>query len=252
MDYRLTDAISDPPGQTERWHSEELIRLPATFSCYAAPAESPAVGPLPALANGQVTFGSFNNFRKLSEPAIALWARVLREIPAARLLLKAPGLGNPKTAARLREQFLRAGAGPERIELHGAGLSKELHMGLYNRVDICLDPFPYNGTTTTSDALWMGVPVVTLAGRTHVARVGASLVTHLGFPEWAATTPEAYVAKCRELAGDLPRLAEIRLRLREQMRQSPLGDAPRFVTHLENTFRSLWRRWCDQHPAGSP
>jgi predicted O-linked N-acetylglucosamine transferase (SPINDLY family) len=250
MDYRLTDAISDSPGQTEPWHSEWLVRLPKTFSCYCAPAESPAVGPLPALANGYVTFGSFNNFRKLSRPTIELWARLLREIPSARLLIKSQGLGNPKTAARLREQFTRGGVDAARIEVRGAGLSKEQHMGLYNQVDLCLDPFPYNGTTTTCDALWMSVPVVTLAGKTHVARVGLSLVSHLGFPEWGVETPDAFVAKCRELAGDLPRLAELRLRLREQMRLSPLCDASQFIGHLESAYRNMWKWWCEQQQHG--
>jgi len=250
IEYRLTDAITDPPGQTDQWHSERLIRLPKTFSCYGAPAESPAVGPLPALANGYVTFGSFNNFRKVSQPTVELWARLLREMPAARLLMKSQGLNNPETADRLRQQFIRAGVGSERIELLGAGISKELHMGLYNRVDLALDPFPYNGTTTTCDALWMGVPVVTLAGKTHVARVGLSLVSHLGFPEWGVKTPDAYVAKCRELAGDLPALAAVRLRLREQMRQSPLCDAPQFIGNLETAFRDMWKRWCAQQAGG--
>jgi predicted O-linked N-acetylglucosamine transferase (SPINDLY family) len=250
IDYRLTDAISDPPGQTDQWHSERLIRLPQTFSCYGPPAESPAVGPLPALANGYVTFGSFNNFRKVSQPTMALWARLLNEMPAARLLMKSQGLNNPETADRLRQQFIRAGVGSERIELLGAGISKELHMGLYNRVDLALDPFPYNGTTTTCDALWMGVPVVTLAGRTHVARMGLSLVSHLGFPEWGVKTPDAYVAKCRELVGDLPALAAIRLRLREQMRQSPLCATQQFIGHLETAFRDMWKRWCGQQLGG--
>jgi predicted O-linked N-acetylglucosamine transferase (SPINDLY family) len=242
MDYRLTDAISDPPGQTERWHSEQLVRLPKSFSCYAAPAESPAVGPLPALANGYITFGCFNNFRKVSPATIAVWTRLLHEMPTARLLLKSQGLGNPQTAARLRDQF--AGISAERIELLGAGLPKELHMGLYNRVDLSLDPFPYNGTTTTCDSLWMGVPVVTLTGKTHVARVGLSLVSHAGFPDWAVKTADAYVAKCRELTGDLPNLARLRAGLREQMRLSPICDATQFIDHLEAAFREMWIRWC--------
>jgi len=246
MDYRLTDNLSDPPGQTDQWHSERLVRLPKNFSCYCAPAESPPVAPLPALANGHVTFGSFNNFRKLSEPTIQLWARLLREMPTARLLLKSQGLGNPKTAGRLRDQFVRAGVAAERIELHGAGLSKELHMGLYNRVDVGLDPFPYNGTTTTCDALWMGVPVVTLIGRSHVARVGLSLVTHLGFPEWAVETPDAYIAKCRQLTSDLPALQRLRFQLRKQMSESPLCDAPQFIGHLETAFGAMWQRWCER------
>ena len=125
-------------------------------------------------------------------------------------------------------------------------------MGLYNQVDVSLDPFPYNGTTTTCDSLWMGVPVVTLAGRSHVARVGVSLVTHLGFPEWAAANPDAYVAKCRELTSDLPRLARLRLGLREQMRQSPLCDAPQFIGHLETAFRDMWKRWCGKQLGAMP
>jgi predicted O-linked N-acetylglucosamine transferase (SPINDLY family) len=246
MDYRLTDAISDPPGQTERWHSETLARLPKTFSCYSAPVESPAVGPLPALKNGYVTFGSFNNFRKLSPPTIALWARLLQEMPTARLLLKSQGLRNATTANRLREQFVHAGVQAERIQLQVAGLTKEQHMGLYHQVDIALDPFPYNGTTTTCDALWMGVPVVTLAGRTHVARVGMSLVSHLGFPEWGVPTSDAYVAKCRELANNLPALANVRQQLREQMRHSPLCHTQQFIGQLETAFRDMWRHWCQQ------
>lgn len=244
MDYRITDAISDPPGQTEQWHSEKLVRLSKTFSCYCAPKESPAVGPLPALANGYVTFGCFNNFRKVSEPTIELWSRLLREMPTAKLLMKSQGLNNPKTVERLREQFVRAGVDAGRVELLGAGLSKEQHMGLYNRADIGLDPFPYNGTTTTCDALWMGVPVVTLAGRTHVARVGMSLVSHLGFPEWGAETSEAYVAKCQELAGDLTGLATVRAGLREKMRVSPLCDAVEFIGNLESAYRGMWEKWC--------
>lgn len=249
IDYRITDLLTDPPGATERWHSEELIRLPEAFSCYRAPAESPEVGPLPALANGHVTFGSFNNFRKLSEPTIRLWARLLQEVPGARLIIKSQGLGNAEVASRLRGQFVRAGAAAERIQIHAAGMSKQQHMGLYHQVDVCLDPFPYNGTTTTCDALWMGVPVVTLAGRSHVGRVGLSLVSHLGYPGWAVETPDAYVAKCRELTGDLPALAGLRRGLREQMRQSPLCDAPKFINHLEGTFRRLWQHWCAQSPA---
>ncbi|HTB82138.1 MAG TPA: tetratricopeptide repeat protein [Candidatus Sulfotelmatobacter sp.] len=249
MDYRLTEPLSDPPGQTERWHSEELIRLPETFSCYEAPPESPAMGPLPALKNGYVTFGSFNNFRKLSPPTIQLWARLLREMPTARLLLKSQGLGRPGVQQWLYEQFVRAGIPATRLDLRGAGLPKDQHMGLYNQVDVCLDPFPYNGTTTTCDALWMGVPVVTLIGRTHVARVGLSLVTNLGFPEWATNSENDYVTRCKELAGNLPELAAIRERLRQTMSQSPLCDAPRFIEHLESVYRKVWERRCRHQAA---
>ena len=241
MDYRLTEAVSDPPGQTERWHSEELIRLPGTFSCYGPPAESPPVGPLPALEAGHVTFGCFNNLAKLTPPAIELWSQILREVPGARLLLKSRGLADLETAAGVREEFGRRGIEPARLEFNGQELSVTNHLALYNRVDLALDTFPYNGTTTTCEALWMGVPVVTLAGATHVARVGASLLTHLSVEELIADSPVGYVARCVDLAGDLPRLAEIRAGLRERMRASPLCDAPGFTRGFEDALRGMWR-----------
>jgi protein O-GlcNAc transferase len=242
MDYRLTEAVSDPPGQTERWHSEELIRLPGPFSCYGPPPESPPVGPLPALAAGQVTFGCFNNLAKLTPPAIDLWAQILREISGARLLLKSRGLADLETAAGVRAEFARRGIEPGRLELNGQELSVARHLDLYNRVDLALDTFPYNGTTTTCEALWMGVPVITLAGATHVSRVGASLLTHLSAPDWIADSPAAYLARCRDLVGDLPRLAEIRTGLRERMRAGPLCDAGTFTRGFEAALRGLWRR----------
>jgi len=242
MDFRLTDAVSDPPGRTEQWHSEELIRLPGTFSCYGPPVESPAVAPLPALATGQVTFGCFNNLAKLTPPAIDLWAQILREVPGARLLLKSRGLSDLETAAGVREEFGRRGIESARLELNGQELSVAQHLALYNRVDLALDTFPYNCTTTTCEALWMGVPVITLAGATHVSRVGASLLTHLSAEELIADSPVGYVARCVDLAGDLPRLAEIRASLRERMRASPLCDARGFTRAFENALRRLWQR----------
>ena len=242
IDFRLTEAVSDPLGLTEAWHSEELVRLPGTFSCYAPPPESPPVNALPALAAGQVTFGCFNNLAKVTPPALALWARVLREVAGSRLFLKSPGLADLETVARLREEFALHGIPADRLEFSGAELSVAAHLSLYHRVDVALDTFPYNGTTTTCEALWMGVPVVTLAGATHVSRVGASLLTHLGAPEWIGDAPEAYVARCRGLAADLPRLAVLRSGLRERMRGSPLCDAAGFTRGLEDALRAIWRR----------
>jgi protein O-GlcNAc transferase len=242
MDYRLSEAVSDPPGQTERWHSEELIRLPGTFSCYGPPPESPPVEALPALAAGHVTFGCFNNLAKLTPPAIDLWAELLREVAGSRLLLKSRGLADVETAARLREEFASRGIEAARLELNGQELSVAHHLALYHRVDLALDTFPYNGTTTTCEALWMGVPVVTLAGATHVARVGASLLTHLGAADWIADSPAAYLRRCRELAGDLPGLAAIRAALRERMRASPLCDAATFTRGFEAALREMWQR----------
>jgi predicted O-linked N-acetylglucosamine transferase (SPINDLY family) len=194
---------------------------------------------LPALAAGFVTFGCFNHLAKVTPSVIKLWAEILRALPASRLLLKSMGLADLDTAARLRREFAALGIEAARLELNGTELSQANHLALYQRVDLALDPFPYNGTTTTCEALWMGVPVVTLAGRTHVSRVGASLLTHLGEPSWIATSPEQYVARCLELAADGPRLAAIRARLRGRMRAGPLCDAAGFTRGLEDAFRAM-------------
>jgi predicted O-linked N-acetylglucosamine transferase (SPINDLY family) len=239
IDFRLTDAISDPVGETDSFYAEKLIRLPTAFSIYQPDDDAPAVTPLPAAARGAITFGSFNNFAKMSPPVVALWARLLRALPDSRLILKSRGLADPEIAARIRADFASIGVAPARIELDGRELSVAEHLSLYREIDIALDPFPYNGTTTTCEALWMGVPVLTLAGRTHVSRVGASLLTHAGLTDWIATTPDDFVARAVAATHDLPRLAELRRTLREQLRASPACDAPRFTRHLEDAFASL-------------
>jgi predicted O-linked N-acetylglucosamine transferase (SPINDLY family) len=244
MDYRLTDAVSDPPGLTEPFHTEELARLPGNFLCYRPAPESPPVGPLPASVSGNVTFGCFNNLAKIHGGVIRLWARILREAKGARLVLASRGLADPATADRVRREFADLGVGPERIECDGGELPLVEHLRRYDRIDIALDAFPYNGTTTTCEALWMGVPVVTLAGRTHVSRVGASLLTHLGAPEWIAGDENAYSRICVNLASDLARLAGIRAGLRGRMSEGPLCDGPGFTTRFEAVLRELWVRRC--------
>ena len=236
IDYRLTDEICDPPGQTETWHSEKLVRLPSTFSCYQPDAAAPELNALPAVASGRITFGCFNNFAKITPEVIALWGQLIRQLPDAQLLLKSRGLEDPATAARIRAAFADAGVDGARLALNGKELSVHDHLQLYHGVDIGLDPFPYNGTTTTCEALWMGVPVITLAGNVHAARVGASLMSHVGLPDLIATTPDDYVAKAAALARDLPRLGTIRQTLRETMRRSPLCDAAKFTRELEAAY----------------
>jgi len=244
IDYRITDAVSDPVGQTEAWQSEQLIRLPETFSCYRPSPVAPDISELPALKNGYITFGSFNHFAKINPAVLDLWARLLVRLPSARVLLKARSLSDPETAAHVLKAFAGRGIGEGRITLRSDDLSVPAQLGLYHGVDIALDTFPYNGTTTTCEALWMGVPVVTLAGQTHVSRVSTSLLTHLGRPEWIAHSEDEYIEKCAGLAADLPRLAEMRARQREHMRLSPLCDAARFAAHLEEAYREMWRRRC--------
>jgi len=244
IDYRLTDAFCDPPGQTEAWHSEKLFRLPRAFSCYRPPEESPAVEPLPAPSAGKVTFACFNNFAKVSPETVRRWARILRETRGSVLLLKSRGLGDPATAMAVRAQFVRHGVPGDRIEFNGEELSVARHLGLYHRVDIALDTDPYNGTTTTCEALWMGVPVITLAGRTHASRVGASLLGHIGFAEGIAQTEDGYVSAACALASDLPRLASLRQELRERTRTSAVCDEAGFVRDLESGFRRMWLERC--------
>jgi len=239
IDYRITDAVSDPPGQTDAWHAEKLLRLPRNFSCYLPPPASPPVAPPPVLAAGTATFGCFNNFAKVTPAAIRLWARVLQAVPGSRLLLKSRGLADAGTIARIQGEFGLHGIAPDRIELNGSMLSVADHLQCYAGVDVALDTFPYNGATTTCEALWMGVPVVTLAGRTHVARVGASLLTHLGSPDWIAASPDDYLRIAAALAGDPNRLASLRAGLRERLRASPLCDAQRFTRDLEAALVTL-------------
>src|SRR6185369_4920000 len=180
LDFRITDRFADPPGATERFHSERLVRLPRSFSCYLPPSSAPPVAALPALAAGRVTFGSFNNLAKVAPEVISLWARVLLALPGSRLLMKCKPLADPEICARLRAGFEREGVAAERVELHPGNASAGDHLAQYHRVDIALDTFPYHGTTTSCEALWMGVPVVTLAGTRHASRTGVSILSNCG------------------------------------------------------------------------
>ncbi len=240
IDYRIVDPFTDPPGATERWHSEALIRLPESFLCYRPPVESPPVSELPAATKGRVTFGSFSNFAKIGEPCLAVWAEVLKRVAGSTLVIKSRGLGDSATAKRIRERFASLGVDGGRIVLDAELTSVADHLALYRMIDVALDPFPYNGTTTTCEALWMGVPVVTLAGVTHVARVGVSLLTNLGASDWIANSPDTYVETCAKMVSDLPALAAVRARLRERMSRSPICDAPRFMRHFEAALQQMW------------
>ncbi|MFQ5545679.1 MAG: FkbM family methyltransferase, partial [Acidiferrobacterales bacterium] len=246
MDYRLTDAWADPPGHMENSYTEELVRLPHGFLCYRPPQDSPEVAELPALSAGHITFASFNNASKVNANVIGLWSKILRALPDARLIMKARPLGDVGTRQRFEELFEQNGVSTGRVELLGWASSTAEHLELYNRVDIGLDPFPYNGTTTTCEALWMGVPVIVLAGTTHAARVGVSLLSSVGLPELIADTPEAYVALAISLAGDLDRLQQLRAELRAKVARSPVTDETRFTRALEGVYRNVWHGWCQR------
>jgi protein O-GlcNAc transferase len=245
IDYWLSDAYADPVGKTEDYYVEKVVRLSRGFNCYRPLPESPEVGPLPALRAGYITFGSFNNASKISGPVIACWAKILMGVPTARLLLKARALADEQTRDRLQQIFAAHGVMPERIDMIGRAASSAEHLALYNRVDIGLDTFPYNGHTTTCEALWMGVPVVTLAGQTHAGRVGVSLLTQAGLPKLLAESPEHYVARAIALATGLDQLQALRQGLRIQLQRSPLTDAAGFTRSLEAAYREMWIKYCE-------
>jgi predicted O-linked N-acetylglucosamine transferase (SPINDLY family) len=240
IDFQITDAVCDPPGLTECYHTEQLVRLPEIHWCYR-PSVSVQVNPLPAVSSGHVTFGTFNAVKKITAPAIAAWARILDRLPNSRLLVRAQV--SSESDRRLRDAFAANGVEPARVLLVGKR-SRPEYFRLYHEVDLSLDPFPYTGCNTTCDSLWMGVPVVTLAGRTAVARQGASPLAHLGLHDLIADTPAAYVESAVRLAEDVPRLLELRATLRERMTRSTLMSPERFTRQLEEAYRWMWRQWC--------
>jgi predicted O-linked N-acetylglucosamine transferase (SPINDLY family) len=244
IDYRISDAAADPPGLTEQFHSETLCRIPSPFICYRPPANSPPVAPLPFLENGHVTFGVFNHFSKITPNAVELWCRLLRSVPGSRLMLKAQGMEHETMRERAQEMFTRHGISRDRIDLVGKTPSIYSHLELFGRVDISLDTFPYNGTTTTCESLWMGVPVIAKEGDAHVSRVSVSLLGAIGLSGLVASSDEEYIALATFLAGDAKNLEILRNNLRDRMRASKLLDTAGFTRNLETAYREMWRGWC--------
>ncbi len=238
MDYRMVDDFTDPPG-SEKYATETLLRLPKSFLCYDALPDAPNIEPLPALSADKVTFGSFNNLAKLTPAVIAVWARLINHVENSHLFIKAKPLVDDVTKETYIELFEQAGLSRERLTLMGAIRETAGHLAAYHQVDIGLDTFPYHGTTTTCEALWMGVPVVTLAGNRHAARVGVSLLTHAGLPECIANSVEEYIDIAARLAGDINALAQLRLSLREKMKTSSLVDQPAFCSAFFNQLKKL-------------
>jgi predicted O-linked N-acetylglucosamine transferase (SPINDLY family) len=245
MDYRLTDALLDPPGTIDRDYTEQSIRLPHCYWCYQPPAAAPAVGELPATRNGFVTFGCLNRFDKVSRPALEVWIKILQALPGARLVIQSqPGRHVDALHAWLEPQ----GIARERVAVVRR-VSEAEYLARYGDLDLSLDPFPYNGHTCTLDALWMGVPVVTLAGSTAVGRGGVSILSNVGLPELIASTPEQYVQLAVALASDLERLAGLRAGLRKLMQSSVVLNGAGFTADVEAVFRRIWQAWCGR--AGS-
>ena len=243
MDWWLTDPLIHPDDTSERF-TERLLRVPQLV-LHEPPAESPAVGPLPAASSGFVTFGSCNNAAKLNDRVFALWARVLAAVPNARLLLKYVNwFANPSARERILGAFSRQGIAPERIVFDGERLPRARHLEILNRIDSARAPFPVNGCTTTVEALWMGVPGVTLAGERWLGRMGLSTLAAIGLGRLAAADEDRYVAIAEALAADCDALAILRAGLRRRVAASPLVDAESYARSVETAFRSAWREWC--------
>lgn len=244
VDYRLTDAMADPPGLTDHFYTERLVRLPRGFLCYQPPESAPAVGPLPSLATGVITFGSFNNLSKITAGTIELWSSILRAISGSRLILKNASFTDIPTQQPYFQEFEKHGIGRDRLDFRGLHWTLTDHQSVYNEIDIAFDSFPYNGATTTCESFWMGVPVITLAGKMHAGRVGVSILTQMELTDLIADSPDDYVRIAVELAKKPIRLSELRSSLRQRMVASPLCDAKTFTRAVEDAYRTMWRNWC--------
>lgn len=241
FDYYITDPICDPPGMTERLFCEKVWRLPRVFSCYLPPTEFPQVSPPPYKKNGFITFGSFNNLAKVSDTTIRLWSDILNRVPDARLFIKSASLGGDAARKRIIARFARNGIAEVRLVLKVHTPTPFEHLKLYAEIDIALDTYPYHGTTTTCEALWMGVPVVTLAGRSHVSRVGVSFLKNVGCGELVAETAGEFAVIAAILASDQKRLDGYRDALRGAMASSPLMDGAGVTRDVEEAYRSMFQ-----------
>jgi predicted O-linked N-acetylglucosamine transferase (SPINDLY family) len=250
MDYKIVDNYTDPEGMTEQFYTEKLLRMPESFLCYLPFQESPEIKPLPSLTKGSITFGSFNNFSKMSNETLDSWARLLNELSGSHLILKSQALTVKESRDRVIDIFKKENVSEDRIEFMSFVPSYQTHLDLYNRIDIALDTFPYNGTTTTCEALWMGVPVVTLAGNSHVSRVGVSLLSNAGIPELIAKDIDEYVSIASGLANDTERLIMLRHNLRQMISRSPLCNAKKFTNNLEHIYRTIWEDRCNMENTG--
>ena len=238
IDYRISDPYADPVGETERFYIESILRLPEVAWVYQPPASAPALNSLPAQSRRSFTFGCLNNPAKLSDACVETWARVLKAVPRSRIVLSA---GRSAESARLiSDRFTRHGVSPDRLEMIYRLPSSE-YFEAYQPIDLALDPFPFNGGVTTCDSLWMGVPVLTVAGRDYRSRQGVSLLTNIGLPEFVADTPEKMVELAAMWSDQREGLADLRGSLRELMQQSAVTDAARYVKNLEKACREAWQ-----------
>ena len=240
IDYRITDQYLDPPERGDGPYSERSVVLPDTFWCYDPLTSDPECGPLPASSSGTITFGCLNHFRKINDELLQLWATVLSAVNASRLLLLAP---EGQSQAHIRQLFERQGIDAKRIMFTQRRPRPE-YLRLYQQIDICLDSYPYGGHTTSMDAIWMGIPVISLVSPLLVGRASITIAKNLQLEEFVTYTPADYASTARNLATDLSRLRELRSELRARMQSSPLMNGRRFARALESAYRVTWRQWC--------
>jgi protein O-GlcNAc transferase len=247
MDYLIADPCTLPVSE-EKYFTEKIWRLPETRLCFTPPSEDVPPSRLPALDNGHVTFGCFNNLSKMNDAVVKVWGRILRDMPTSRLILKSRQLNEAPVRKEVEQRFSREGIAADRLTFLGPS-SRADYLAAYRRIDIALDPFPFPGGTTSAEALWMGVPVLTLIGEHFLSRQGMGILTNAGLSAWIADSMDDYVTRAVSHASDLGALAALRDGLRQQVLASPLFDARRFAHHFEGALRAMWHRWCAQDGA---
>lgn len=243
MDYLLADKLALPEVEEQQF-TETIWRLPGNYLCYSPPEINVDPSRLPALDNAYVTFGCFNNAAKMNDAVVALWSRVLHAVPDSRLYLKTEELRDPELVRGVRERYAAHGIEPERLMLEGRSPDREAHFRAYQRMDIALDPFPYPGITSTMDALWMGVPVLSLKGDRFINHQGETILENVGLGEWVAADAQDFLDKAAAFASDIEALSELRGRMREQVTCSRLCDAVQFARNIENVLVEIWKRRC--------
>lgn len=243
IDYVLASEWVVPEREENQW-VEKVWRLPDTYLCFTQPPNAPEPGPLPALTMGHITFGCFNNFNKLNDLTLAAWSDLLAALPTTRLILRSSGNYHDTTISDLQSRLMAAGIDTSRVRIDPKLKDYDAHLRSYDEIDVALDPFPYNGGTTTVEALYMGVPVLVRAGDRYVAHMGEGILHAAGLPEWIAPDAASYAATGKRLAGNIDALAALRAGLRGRMLASPLFDASRFARNLEAAIREMWRIWC--------
>jgi predicted O-linked N-acetylglucosamine transferase (SPINDLY family) len=243
MDFLIADPATLPSDQ-EMYFTERIWRLPQTRLCFTPPVSDLEVAPLPALANGFVTFGCFNNLSKVNDQVLSLWARILTACPDSRLFLKAKQLSDGSARDAILKRFVATGISPDRLILEGLE-SRGKYLSAFSRVDFAFDPFPYTGGTVTVEGLWMGVPVITLSGQSFLSRQGVGILTNLGLTDWIASDLDDYVSLALNHAKDLDQLAQLRKGLRALVLRSPLFDASRFAEHFNTALHAMWSVHCD-------